>query len=71
MPFKLKVTSGTQGFAIMEIEMSKIAKVGILDVSLKGLIPLEVALLGGCGDLKCRVCSGRYSGLWRCPLEMG
>lgn len=39
MPFKLGVTSGTQGFAIMEIEMLKIAKVGILDVSLKGLVP--------------------------------
>lgn len=39
MLFKLGVTSGTQGFAVMEIEMSKIAKVGILDVSLNGWSP--------------------------------
>lgn len=36
MLFKLRVTSDMQGFAVMESEMSKIAKVGILDVSLKG-----------------------------------
>lgn len=42
MLFKLGVTSGTQCFAIMETETSKIAKVGILDVSLTGLVPLEV-----------------------------
>lgn len=45
--FKLGVTSGTQGFAIMEIEMSKIAKVGILDVCLTGLVPLEVGVAIG------------------------